>query len=540
MARDELARVPMLLQDRQYLLDDSQGVLLVRPTTYVDVRDGSLHDGPASERIVVASGDDRKASRPARLLPPVGAKRVRSFELDEELLDVDLTDFRRFEDDNFVRLHVFACAHATLAFFEQLLGRRLRWAFSDTQLTLSPWGPTDTNAYYVRESGSITFCSYTGDAGRRILLALSRDIVAHETGHAILDAVVPDLYDAADPDSLTIHEAYGDIAAFLQTLLDEAMLFSAYALFDGDTDAFEALGRLDEEFGTDFRRAEGAAALRDASSNATFDTRDEQRRVVDRWDAHEASAVVVGALFATLRERAESSGRGFESAVLIAARELARIVVPALHRLPAGEASLVDLARALDSAGRETSSGSWWTKAIARQLVQRGVSRDAASLEAPRPSTEPLAGWPGTAPEIVEANRERLAVPLDASPVAEVVEFQDRAWTKSPRRRVQLRVAWDVEESHDVGGGFGDGWLFRAGTTAVVEADTGVPVSILSSGADEGASARRDQQLRLWAGSGELMTYARPSGGLGVVADGGRQRVAGTARTLHLLKGAHR
>lgn len=528
LTRDDLGRVPMLLQDRQYLLDDSGGVLLVRPTTDVEVRDGRLRDGPASDRVAVVSDGDRAKRRPARLLPPVGAKHVRSFELDQELLDVDLDDPQRFEDDTFVQLHVFACVHATLDFFEQLLGRRVRWAFRDEQLAIVPWGGTGRNAYYERESGSVTFLSYTTEKGRHILLALSRDIVAHETAHAIVDAVAPGLNDASDPDSLTIHEAYGDIAALMQTLLDEAMLFSAYALFDGDVDAFEALGRLGEEFGTDLRRGEGAAALRSASSDATFDAADQDRPVVDRWDPHEASAVVVGALFAAVRERAESSGRSFERAVLTAARELARIVVPALHRLPASEVSLCDFARALDSAARETSAKSWWTSAIARQFVERRIADDAASLAAPRPSPEPLAGWPGTAADVVGANRERLAVPPDASPLATIVEFQDRTWTKEPRSRVQLRVAWDVEETHAVGYGLSDAWVFRAGTTAVVEADTGVPVSILSGGAGSDAWGRRDEQLRRWARAGLL--YALTS-----VDDAGRQRVAGTARTLHLL-----
>lgn len=526
-AEDELGRVPMLLQDRQYLLDDSQGVLLVRPTTYVDVRDGQLGDGPVSERIAVVSGRSRR--KRARLLPPAGARRIRSYEVDEELLDPDMTDVGRFEDDTFVQLHVFACAHATLALFEQLLGRRIHWAFPDARLELVPWGGTDRNAYYERESASVTFCSYSTDEGRRILLALSRDIVAHETAHAILDAVAPELYDACDPDSLTIHEAYGDIAALLQTLLDEAMLFSAYALFDGDTDAFEALGRLGEEFGTDLRRDEGAAALRAATSEATFE-------MVDRWDPHEASAVVVGALSAAVRERAESSAREFEAAVLNAARELARIAIPALHRLPPGEASLCDLARTLDSAARETVGGSWWTEAITRGFVARGIVDDPASLRAPAPSREPLAGWPGAADAVVEANRERLAVPPGATPVATLTEFVDRAWSKSAKHRVQLRVAWDVEEEHDPGHGFAGGWLFRVGTTAVVDATTGVPLSILTSGTDDGVRERRSEQLRRWADSGKLAEYTGSSVDLGVTRDRGRLRVAGTARTLHLLK----
>jgi hypothetical protein len=44
---------------------------------------------------------------------------------------------------------------------------------------------------------------------------LSRDIVSHETGHAIIDGVAPDLYNAVTPQSLALHEAMADLAALL-------------------------------------------------------------------------------------------------------------------------------------------------------------------------------------------------------------------------------------------------------------------------------------------------------------------------------------
>jgi hypothetical protein len=538
--RDELVRVPMLLQDRQYLIDDSAGgVDFVVPGFLVVIADGHVHDGPASDRVAVVDLDEgsRPTRPPARVLPPKGAKRIRSFAFDEELLDPDRRDALRFEDDTFVQLHVFAGVHATLAFFEDLLGRRVAWAFGEERLEVLPWAGTGRDAFYERASGSIKFFEYETVEGRRILTALSRDIVAHEAAHAILDAVAPDLNDAADPDSLTIHESIGDLSALLQTLVDENMLFSAYALFGGDVDGLEALGRLAEEFGTDVRRGDGAAALRSASTDATFRTGKEPGPAVDRTDPHDASSVVVGALFAALRERVAASARDFERATLTAARELTRIVIPALNRLPPGEVSLWDFARALDSAAQETGSGPAWMTAIDRQLVDRGVADDPASLRAPTPSPEPLTGWPGAADEVVEANRDRLAVPDDASPVATSVEFSDRGWTKTPRRRVQIRVAWDVDEIHDVGYGLSDSWSFRVGTTAVVDADTGAPISILTGSATEGeAWARRHAQLLRWAATGLLLAKAHPSNALLAIAGDHSQRVVGTARTLHLLR----
>jgi len=530
----------MLLQDRQYLIGDVPGdVELVIPAFLVEVADGHARDGPASDRVAVVDlgNGDRDARPPAKVLPAKGARRVRSFQFDEALLDPDLVDPVRFEDDTFVQLHCFACVHATLKFFEELLGRRLEWSFAAERLTILPWAGTGRDAYYERGSGSIKLFGYENAEGRRVLTALSRDIVAHEAAHAILDAVAPDLNDAADPDSLTIHEAVGDLSALMQTLVDENMLFSVDAISGGGGEPLEKLGRLAEEFGIDVRRGEGASALRSASNEATFRTKDGRGPVVERSDPHEASAVVVGALFAALRERTEASARDFERAVLTAGRELTRIVIPALNRLPAGEVSLLDFARALDSASRETASGPAWMEAIERELVDRGVADDPESLRAPGPATEPLAGWPAPVAELVEANRERLAIPSDALPVASSLEVHDRAWTKTPQRRVQLRVAWDLDETHEVGHGLSDSWSFRVGTTAVVEADTGVPVSVLTGSATDGEGwARRDAQLRRWAGSGLLYAKAHPANALLAVAGGHRQRVAGTARTLHLLR----
>jgi hypothetical protein len=528
----------MLLQDRQYLLGDSPGdVELVIPAFEVEIAAGRLGDGPASDRVVVVDvgGGGRDARPPAKLLPPKGARGVRSFAFDEEILDPYREDAARFEDDTFVRLHCFACVHATLEFFEQLLGRRVAWSFDADRLEVVPWAGVDRKASYDRASGSIKLFTYDNAEGRRILTALSRDIVAHEAAHAILDAVVPDLNDAADPDSLTIHEAVGDFSALLQTLVDEKILFSIENISGGGGDPLEKLGRMAEEFGVDVRRGEGAAALRSASNDATFRTGDGHGPTVDRSDPHAASAVVVGALFAVLRERTESSTRGFERAVATAGRELARIVVPALNRLPPGEVSLRDFARALDSAARETATGPAWMKAFNRQLVDRGVADDPSSLRAPEPSSEPLVGWPAGAAELVEANRERLGVPPGVSPEVVSAEFDDRTWTKTPKPRLQLRAAWELYENHDVG--FWDSWAFRVGTTAVVDAETGIPVSILTGSAVAGeGSDRRDQQLRRWDAGGVLVALAHPADGpLGVAGDR-PQRVVGTARTLHLLQ----
>jgi len=95
------------------------------------------------------------------------------------------------------------------------LGRPLTWAFDSLQLLVVPRAGELANAYYHRDSHSLQFFYYPSpkDRSKNVYTCLSRDIVAHETGHAIVDGIAPDLLDACTPQSLGIHEAIADLTA---------------------------------------------------------------------------------------------------------------------------------------------------------------------------------------------------------------------------------------------------------------------------------------------------------------------------------------
>jgi hypothetical protein len=240
-----------------------------------------------------------------------------------------------------------------------------------------------------------------------------------------------------------------------------------------------------------------------------------------------------------MRERAEASGGEFERAAAAAARTLSRIVVPAFNRLPPGEVTLTDLARALDAAAGELQGGRAWALAIRRELARRGLAAAEADLCAPPAGRGPLAGWPATPARLVAANRERLGVPEDAVVTAGADTFRDRAWSAAARERTALRASWDVEEDHDLGPDLPSRWIHRAGVTAVLDAD-GVPRSVIASGGGPGARERRHAQLRAWADEGMLEGSAAAAGAAvrTVAAGDGRARVAATARTLHVTRSA--
>jgi len=73
----------------------------------------------------------------------------------------------------------------------------------------------DLNAYYDRKSLSF----YHGTVkGTTIHTCESGDIVSHEFGHAVLDLLRPDLWDAALDEVAAFHESFSDLSAMLTAL----------------------------------------------------------------------------------------------------------------------------------------------------------------------------------------------------------------------------------------------------------------------------------------------------------------------------------
>jgi hypothetical protein len=75
--------------------------------------------------------------------------------------------------------------------------------------------------YFGADSG------YAGNAlpGAQIFCAVSHDIIAHETTHALLDGLHPRFQEATNPDVLAFHEAFADIVAlFLHFTMPESLL----------------------------------------------------------------------------------------------------------------------------------------------------------------------------------------------------------------------------------------------------------------------------------------------------------------------------
>jgi hypothetical protein len=163
----------------------------------------------------------------------------------------------------------YAVAMKTIEYFEGALGRVALWAPRDKsvagekrseyvqRLRIYPHALRAKNAYYSPERKALLLGYFTasasnaGDAlpGGVIFTAVSHDIVAHETTHALLDGLHRRFREATNPDVFAFHEAFADIVALFQHFTLPEALSHQIAATRGDLEKQNLLGQLAVQFG---------------------------------------------------------------------------------------------------------------------------------------------------------------------------------------------------------------------------------------------------------------------------------------------------
>ena len=95
-----------------------------------------------------------------------------------------------------------------------------KWAETNL-LKVYPAAGADLNAFYDR--GSLKFYYYN-HKGKNTYFADSSDIVTHELGHAILDAMRPDFWNVQSLEVWSFHEAFSDIVAIFNIMSYDVVL----------------------------------------------------------------------------------------------------------------------------------------------------------------------------------------------------------------------------------------------------------------------------------------------------------------------------
>jgi len=184
----------------------------------------------------------------------------------------------------FDAVHTFAVVRQTLTMYQRALSAAgaempLPWQWNSSvdtaPLQVFPYGlPNVMNAFYSRAQGCLKFGDFipTGQTAR-VYTCRSFDIVAHETGHAVLDGLKPQWLQASNPPQTGgLHESFGDLTAIFLALsqLDqcEAVIAQTKAKLHDKT----FLADIAEQFGlvlgttTGLRNADNDLTLTDAGT----------------------------------------------------------------------------------------------------------------------------------------------------------------------------------------------------------------------------------------------------------------------------------
>lgn len=310
-----------------------------------------LSDGPTNARLAVV---DYNADTDL-LIPPAQWSDDEWKFVDSEgnpLLEAKVDSFQ------FHQVNAWATVQRVLDYYEnpRALGRPIPWGFQGNRLIIVPHAGYGENAFYDRKTKSLQFY-YFGPRAEPRYTCLSHDIVAHETGHAILDGIRPYYLELSSLETAAFHEFVGDLTALLMALDNKDMrkYMGSIAVGEGGevdfTNPLEFVGRIADEFG---RHVKNRKFLRSASEKVTM------RDIAGNINPHHCSKVLTSAMFRILsriaytyterniklREEGEKEVSPFQ-ALYWSYNRFRRIALQPLDLCPPADIRFIDYARAV-------------------------------------------------------------------------------------------------------------------------------------------------------------------------------------------------
>ncbi|HVR07187.1 MAG TPA: hypothetical protein VMW75_04010, partial [Thermoanaerobaculia bacterium] len=126
-------------------------------------------------------------------------------------------------------------------------------------------------AFYTRgDFGDAPGLHFFHDAvrGRTFFSGESPDVTCHEMGHAVLDAIRPELFDAQTIEAAAFHESFGDMSAMLSALQVKSFRQEVVSETAGALNRASRLSRLAEQLGAAIRVQHPDAVEPDCLRNA--------------------------------------------------------------------------------------------------------------------------------------------------------------------------------------------------------------------------------------------------------------------------------
>jgi hypothetical protein len=263
-------------------------------------------------------------------------------------------------------------------FWGALLPAGTTWSTSNPMRVILVDAVPDLNARYIRRDGLHFYQRTVANIDLRS--GESPDIVCHELGHAVLDAVRPQLFNAADAETGAFHESFGDMSAILCALQHEAMRRRIIEETHGRLNVNSRLSRLAEQLGWGIRQLSPTAVDRDSLRNAA--NRFFYRRIDSlppsapanllSSEVHSFSRVFTGAFLDVLARMFNAIGSSNEATLLAVSRELGQLIIDGVRAAPITTGYFSQVAAAMIQADQARFGGRN-RPVLTGAFVERGI-----------------------------------------------------------------------------------------------------------------------------------------------------------------------
>lgn len=250
--------------------------------------------------------------------------------------------------DEFDTVHTYAVVRQTLTMVQRAVsstGNPVPWQWNSplngAALQVFAHGlPNTMNAFYSRQQKALKFGDFImpgSNPPKRVYTCQSFDIVAHETGHAILDGLKPGWLTLGNPPQTGgLHESFGDLTAIFLALSQLDQVEAVIAQTKANLHNKTFLADLAEEFGLALGRPNG---LRNADNDLTLSQTGNE--------VHAISQVFTGAIYDILSDifaYERKPARLDDAQVLLSvAQYLYGLVIRAFMAAPSSAATYADV-----------------------------------------------------------------------------------------------------------------------------------------------------------------------------------------------------
>ncbi len=501
-------RIPLMIQDHKTAQDER----LDSGKEGYEVEQEFFLDGPVSEKVAVIDFDPKTGTIESKLkFGKKGDEKKGYCYCDKDGKDVNQYKGDELYSPEFMQISTFATVLKTIELFEKhnTLGRPIKWAFPAKQLVVIPRAGKMANAFYNRDTNTLEFFYFDSiSSNQTIYSCLSREIVAHEAGHAIIDGIAPDLMNAYTPDSLAIHEALADVVALFLSFGSNKLTKLILEENTGSIREQSHFTRLAEEFG-DARGYEDG--LRNFLNDKNLKIGDED--YIGSFEPHKLSEVLSGTIYKLLIKKHESEKKRLATtkryakkpnslysasgyALVSTTQEIKKVLFRGLDYLPPGEITFADYGRAIVVADRLENKLSFVREWFAKEFMARGItnSKEALLMRKKKPTKifkaldiPQLLQKRLYAYNFILDNRALIYLPATVSNFeirdCYIAEYPD-SYKKTGKKVCILKIAWNIKEANPLNDRRlpNERWI-QQGTTMVIEIATKKLVGLLSNAA---------------------------------------------------------